>query len=242
MVHPNTLEVNESTKANNLHYTTFPADFNKPLIVLLECHSHIQPIPDRACTTGGVRVRCSLYESIRKELTVKMRLMLLVLLVLLAGAGCAPFDMLVSHPDEMLGQAAPELTLSSLGGASVSLNDFSGQVVLVNIWASWCGPCRIELPHIQDLHRRYGGDGLVVLAINAGESEERIGSFLSQEGLTLPVLLDPESRSLRAFSSSGIPTVVLIDGEGIVRHVQVGYGPGSDQELERKVQALLAED
>jgi thiol-disulfide isomerase/thioredoxin len=150
--------------------------------------------------------------------------------------------MLGSHPDEMLGQAAPELTLSSLGGASVSLNDFSGQVVLVNIWATWCGPCRIELPHIQDLHERYGNDGLAVLAINAGESEDQIRRYLSQEGLTFRVLLDPESQSLRTFSTSGIPTVVLIDREGIVRYGQVGYSPGSDQELEREVQALLAEN
>lgn len=172
---------------------------------------------------------------------MKLRSLLVLLLVILAGVGCAPFDLLGSHPEEMLGQAAPELTLSSLDGGSVSLEDFSGQVVLVNLWATWCSPCRIELPHIQDLHERYGHDGLTVLAINAGESEDQIRSYLSQEGLTFRVLLDPESRSLRAFSTSGIPTVVLIDGEGIVRYAQVGYGPGSDQELEREVQALLAE-
>ncbi len=88
------------------------------------------------------------------------------------------FGLLGGHPEEMVGQPAPELTLNSLSGASVSLADFMGQVVLVNMWATWCGPCRSELPHIQDLHERYGPDGLIVLAINVGSPRKESGSTL----------------------------------------------------------------
>jgi thiol-disulfide isomerase/thioredoxin len=174
-------------------------------------------------------------------MTAKLRSLLLLLLIILAGTGCALFDLLGGHPDEMVGQPAPELTLNRLSGASVSLTDFTGQVVLVNMWATWCGPCRSELPHIQELHERYGPDGLIVLAINVGEPEERIWRYVTEEGYTMRVLVDPQSQSMRAFHTSGIPTTVLIDGEGIVRQVQVGYAPGAVGGLEQQVQALLAE-
>lgn len=174
-------------------------------------------------------------------MTAKLRSLLLLLLIILAGTGCALFDLLGGHPEEMVGQPAPELTLNRLSGASVSLTDFTGQVVLVNMWATWCGPCRSELPHIQDLHERYGPDGLIVLAINVGEPEERIWQYVTEEGYTMRVLVDPQSQSMRAFHTSGIPTTALIDGEGIVRQVQVGYAPGAVGGLEQQVQALLAE-
>jgi thiol-disulfide isomerase/thioredoxin len=174
-------------------------------------------------------------------MTTKLRLLPLVLLVLLASTGCALLGLLDGRPEEMVGQPAPELTLTRLSGASVSLADFSGQVVLVNMWATWCGPCRSELPHIQDLHERYGPDGLIVLAINVGETEERIWQYITEEGYTFRVLVDPQSQSMRAFRTSGIPTTVLIDREGIVRQVQVGYAPGAVRGLEQQVQALLAE-
>ena len=165
----------------------------------------------------------------------------LLLALILALSGCGYLDALSGSPEELVGQEAPELTLTSLDGREVYLSDFRGEIVLVNMWATWCDPCRRELPFVQELHERRSDEGLTVLAINVGQTEDQIEAFVADEGYTFTVLVDLQSRSMSAFNASGIPTVALIDREGVVRYARVGYGPGSDQELEEQVKALLAE-
>lgn len=133
---------------------------------------------------------------------------------------------------------APDYVLSTLAGGTVDSRDLAGKVVVVNFWATWCPPCRLEMPTLQKLHERRSGDDVVVLgfATDVG-GDESIRSFLAERGITYPVgRATPEHR--RAFGGiPGIPTTFVIDRQGVVRHKVVGYfaGPAMNAAVSRLV-------
>ena len=139
------------------------------------------------------------------------------------------------------GEPAPEFSLEDLEGNAVSLADQQGQVVLVDFWATWCGPCIEEMPHIQQLHEHYKDQGLVVLAISTDDQKSAVQPFIEKKGYTFPVLF-ADGEVQPAYQISGIPSVYLIDRAGEIRFHQVGYSPGSEKNLERQVEELLAEE
>ncbi len=117
---------------------------------------------------------------------------------------------------------APELTLTDLGGQSHSLADYRGQVALVNMWATWCPPCRQEMPTLQSFYEQYAGRGFVIIAIDDGDPAPDVAAFVEDYGLTFPVWLDPQYTSERAFSTMNLPSSFVIDREGAVRLQWVG--------------------
>lgn len=119
--------------------------------------------------------------------------------------------------------AAPELTLTDVDGVTHSLADYKGQVVLVNLWATWCPPCKKEMPTLQAYHNKYKDDGFAVIAINDGDPEPDVLQFVKDYQLTFPVWLDPTYIATeQAFKTLNLPTSFVIDRDGTVRLSWVG--------------------
>ena len=116
---------------------------------------------------------------------------------------------------------APDFELKSLSGEQIQLEDYRGQVVLLNFWATWCGPCRLEMPAFQDRFEQYGGEPQVV-AVNFDEPAEDVQAFVDELGMTFVVLLDPGAEVQKLYKVRGYPTSFFIDADGFVRIVHIG--------------------
>src|SRR5215467_5171192 len=119
--------------------------------------------------------------------------------------------------------AAADFALRDLSGNTVTLGSYRGSPVLLNFWATWCGPCREEMPSMERLHRQLGGQGLTLLAINQKESVAKVANFMKSYGLTFPALLDMDGRVSSAYRVWGLPTTYLIDAAG--RLIGMESGP-----------------
>ena len=140
-----------------------------------------------------------------------------------------------------LGEPAPPFALRSLDGEEpVALSDFLGQPVLVNFWATWCPPCRAEMPYLQAVQDRHAPDGLVVLAIDVQESYDQVLPYVVDMGLTLPVLLDEDGDVADRYRIKTFPTTYLVDDEGVVSSIKRG-AYRSQGELDDAVLRLLAD-
>jgi len=113
--------------------------------------------------------------------------------------------------------SAPELSLVDLEGKAVTLSDFRGQVVLLNNWATWCPPCKEEMPTLQAYYEKYQKQGLTIVAIEAGEPADQVADFVRSHGLSFVVWPDPGLRALASFGNTSLPNSYVIDREGIVR-------------------------
>lgn len=133
---------------------------------------------------------------------------------------------------------APDFQLTTLDGKTVALSDYCGKVVLINFWATWCPPCRTEMPDIQAAAQAHP-DGLVVLAINNAEDAETVKRFAQQFNLTFPILLDSDGSVARKYGVQGLPTSFFIDRAGIVRAANMGAM--SRAYIEAQIAALGAE-
>jgi peroxiredoxin len=132
---------------------------------------------------------------------------------------------------------APHISLTDLQGASASLDDYAGQVILVNNWATWCPPCKDEMPELEAYYQAHAGDGFVIVAIESGEPADVVEKFVQQHGLTFPVWLDPQGAALEAFQNWNLPSSYVIDRSGIVR---LSWTGGVDRAaLEKYVTPLL---
>ena len=142
------------------------------------------------------------------------------------------------HP----GFAAPDFELETLEGERLRLSDLRGEVVVVNLWATWCPPCRAEMPALQELYEKHREDGLVVVAVNATDqdSAEAARRFVAERGLTFPVGLDPQGEASRLYALQAMPSTFVVDREGVVREVLIG-GPVSLGTLRSLVTPLLEE-
>jgi peroxiredoxin len=138
------------------------------------------------------------------------------------------------------GYLAPDFALPSLDGQTVRLSDLRGKAVLLNFWATWCSPCRQEMPTIEKVYQDSKSRGLAILAVSldAG-SKSVVKSFMQELKLEFPVLLDPEMEVLRIYRMVGIPASFLIDKQGIIRHREVGYRNWTDPESRRLLEAIL---
>jgi peroxiredoxin len=140
-----------------------------------------------------------------------------------------------------VGQAAPDFAAQDLSQQTVTLASFRGQkVVVLDFWATWCGPCRMAMPGLQTLQDEFKGRGVEFLSINQGESPEQAGDFMSKKGYGFHVLLDPDSSIGAQYGVQGIPTLMAVDKQGVVRWIRVGYLP-SDADLKRMLEKLVSQ-
>ena len=133
----------------------------------------------------------------------------------------------------------PNLSVSGLDGGYVALSDLKGQVVLLNFWATWCGPCRMELPVIQKLYDKYNGRGLTVLSLNTDASPVPVKPFLEKMKLSLPVYRISQEDQARLGVSS-IPTSFLVDASGNMIRAQPGYYPNFEQDWTKLIEDEIA--
>jgi len=140
-------------------------------------------------------------------------------------------------PPVVMNQAAPRLELTDLQGDRVFLEAYRGKVVLVNNWATWCPPCREEMPELQAYYHAHIKQGFVIIAIASGEPAATVADFVRQFGMTFPVWLDPEGNALDAFENMDLPSSYLVDQEGTIRLRWTG--PVNRGTLEKYVTTLL---
>jgi len=159
-------------------------------------------------------------------MTLNVRLLLLSLLL---GTGLA------------LAEPAPDFTLKSDSGENIRLAEQRGKVVMINFWASWCGPCRKEMPLLDELYQRYEPAGFTLFGVNVEQNPEAAQRFLEDVGVSFPILYDPESNVSQRYQVDAMPTTVMVDRDGQVRYVNRGYKDGDEEKYRKQVRELIRE-
>jgi cytochrome c biogenesis protein CcmG/thiol:disulfide interchange protein DsbE len=143
-------------------------------------------------------------------------------------------------PAPIQGFQAPDFKLDTLQGGSVQLSDLRGKPVLVSLWASWCPPCKAEMPAFEKVYRQYADQGFTILAVNASNQDSLadVQAFVQTNHLTYPILMDSQGQVSQLYDLRSLPTSFFIDGDGMIQEVVVG-GPLSEAGLQIRVEQLL---
>lgn len=141
----------------------------------------------------------------------------------------------------LAGQPAPDFALKSAEGSNLRLSEYRGDVVLINFWATWCGPCRQEMPLLDDLYQRYERVGFRLLGVNIDDDSGRAMQMVQDLGVSFPVLFDEKKEVSRLYQVEAMPVTLLVDREGTIRHVHLGYQPGYEDKYLTQIRALLRE-
>jgi len=166
------------------------------------------------------------------------RLLLIGAALSLAWPGAVAF----AEPPVRVGIDAPDFALRSSAGSNLRLSEHRGQVVMINFWATWCGPCRQEMPRLDEIFARYEPAGFTLLGVNIDEDSARAQRLADELGVTFPLLFDNEQSVSRLYDVQAMPMTVMVDREGKVRSVHYGYRAGMEQHYLDEVRALLRED
>ncbi len=140
-----------------------------------------------------------------------------------------------------VGVVAPDFASKSDSGRNVRLSELRGRVVLINFWASWCGPCRHELPLLNKVYAQYRAAGFMLLAVNVDDNRKDADAMLKRLDLRFPILFDGNKNVAKLYGVDMMPATLLIDRDGRVRYVHRGYYSGYEQKYERQVRELLKE-
>jgi peroxiredoxin len=162
--------------------------------------------------------------------------MLRTALIVLLGCSWVPC---VSAGD--VGSPAPGFSLPSKSGEQVSLDDLKGDVVMVNFWATWCGPCRQEMPQLEALYERYHELGFTLLGVNVEEDPSGADKYLAETPVSFKILFDRKNDVSKLYDVVAMPSTVLIDRNGVLRYVHHGYEPGYENEYQTQIRTLLRE-
>lgn len=174
-----------------------------------------------------------------------MRVQMIGLLVAIIGGGLLVWLGRVEDPESLVGKPAPRrgapapvFTLTDLNGEQHTLSDYDGQVVVLNFWATWCEPCREEMPDLQEVYDTYRDDGLVILGINADEPFDRVVEFVDEYEITFPILLDTRPNVTARYEVNAYPSTFFVDRDGRIR-VDTYSGPMTASFIESRVVELL---
>lgn len=138
------------------------------------------------------------------------------------------------------GTIAPSFILKDLTEKEVNLAKYRGKVVIIDFWATWCPPCRKELPHIQKIYDKYKNKKVIVLAITSESNIEKVKDFIEEGGYTFPILIDGRREANSAYGVSAIPMLFVLDREGAIQHTHRGYSPKIETTLSKEIDGLLA--
>jgi cytochrome c biogenesis protein CcmG, thiol:disulfide interchange protein DsbE len=146
-------------------------------------------------------------------------------------------------PNPQVGFTAPGFTLDSLSGDLITLSDLRGKVVVLNLWASWCPPCRAEMPALNAVYERFRDQGLVVLGVNTTYQDDEAGAraAIRDWGLTFPIVFDRDGATGRQYRVQAMPTTFFIGHDGVIRDIVFG-GPMSEALIASKIEKLLSEE
>jgi len=136
---------------------------------------------------------------------------------------------------------APGFTLQSVDGKTVTLGQYKGDVVMINFWASWCGPCRQEMPLLDDIYKQYKDMGFVLLGVNVEPDASNANRWLKKTPVSYPILYDPKSAVSQLYQVQAMPTTVIIDRQGVVRYVHNGYLPGDENQYMNSIRSLIVQ-
>ena len=136
---------------------------------------------------------------------------------------------------------APDFALKSDSGENLRLSEFRGEVVMINFWASWCGPCRQEMPLLDELYAQYQPMGFTILGVNVEENSSKAKQMLGDAPVNFPVLFDNDSEVSKLYNVVAMPSTVLVDRNGNVRYLHQGYKPGYEEAYQQQVRALIRE-
>ena len=170
-------------------------------------------------------------------------ILVLILTSVLLIVGCSPptpspAPSPTPSPAPQAGKPAPDFQLPNLEGQAISLSDFRGKPVFLNFWATWCGPCRYEMPFIQEIFEEWSDQGLVILAIDIGENPETVKDFMQSHNFSFQVLLDTNKDVALEYNIRGIPTTFLIDKDGVIQAMKVGAF-SSEAEIEKSLSKIM---
>ena len=142
---------------------------------------------------------------------------------------------------EDLSGAAPDFTLPLAGKKKLKLSQLQGNVVMINFWASWCGPCREEMPLIEDLFQKYKKLGFVVYGVNVDANPQDAQALLKESGVSFPVGYDTKNKVSQLYSVDSMPSTVMVDRKGNMRFLHRGYKPGYEKDYEKQIRQLIRE-
>ena len=141
----------------------------------------------------------------------------------------------------MEGQPAPDFALKSSTGENLRLSEFRGDVVMINFWATWCGPCRQEMPLLDELYSRYQRVGFNLLGVNIDDDSRRAMRMIEELGVNFPILFDARKEVSELYEVEAMPVTVIVDREGTVRYIHHGYKPGYEDKYLDQIRSLLRE-
>lgn len=161
--------------------------------------------------------------------------------LILATAILVLFGVSSTNARELRG-AAPNFSLKTLNAPKInSLKDFKGKVVLLNFWATWCKPCRDELPHLEAIHKKYEKLGFSVVGVNIDEEVDLASDLVRKTNITFPSFSDPKSQVSDLYKIEAMPSTIMIDRKGNMRYLHNGYKPGYEVAYENQVKKLVRE-
>jgi len=160
---------------------------------------------------------------------------LIVVAMSLFGLGVMPANA------KIISGKAPVFTLKSRGGHNLRLSDYRGQVVLINFWASWCGPCRQEMPLLENLYKRYNKLGFTIMGVNVDTDSTKANNYLKDMTVTFPIVYDISNAVSKSFNVNAMPTTVIVDRNGNMRFLHQGYRPGYENDYKKEVVQLIKE-
>jgi thiol-disulfide isomerase/thioredoxin len=158
--------------------------------------------------------------------------------LVLAAMSCVP-----AFANSNVSGPAPKFQLTSLDGKTINLDQYKGQVVMINFWASWCGPCRAEMPILQQLHTKYKPMGFTMIGVNVEPDPKAAAGWIKglAAPVTFPILLDTKSDVSKLYNVQGMPNTVIVDRKGNLRWMHRGYKPGEENEYLNQIRALVRE-